>query len=298
MKWIWRREWNLCKKDMFIQLVIAIVVPLFVCVIYKIKKTLLFTIASYIFSLPQELYALVGLNADVQSGNIMFFLFFTMVFLNAGIIWNGCMRTMQCVCMDESNGSIFLMCNQYYSRMQLGIMKLLWSLVSMVAIYVIWIVVILIMLKVGCINDLQFEIGAQTVRQIMGLGIPICCMMVSVVFLYVVTMDKKDMEAFSWRINLLVFGTILLGNSYKIRDVICWFFGKLEFGDSLVIRIREAFDWLENLYWISPLSWLNPFTLQQDGDYVKQICICVVIFVLASALGVWRYTKRNLYVDK
>lgn len=292
MGWLWKREWLRWKKSIFKQLLVMAGLPLVFFLIYMGKDSVLLTMGSYVFQMPKEIYVLLGPRPDTQTDNILCYLFLPVVFLNVWIAWKGCMRAVYTVHMDERSGSIFGMCNQLYSRKQLGRMKYLWSVGSFLGNYVIWSLFLILLVAVGCVNQEQRIHGIKVIAGMLVLGSVVHGLLISATFLYTVCRERKSAVQILTRVNWLIFGTLALGNLYKIRDIVYLLIDKLELKGEWFL---QALRWLDGLYWLSPLSWLNPYALQWGGAFAIQWVICAIIFGIMVFACIPCYERRNFY---
>lgn len=296
MGWLLKREWLHWKKDIFKQLLVMIGFPLLFFIIFfilhKVKGSAPLTIGSYELRIPEEVYILLGPGADTQAGTILGYLFLPIVFINVWIAWKGCMRAVYAVHEDERSGSIFGMCNQLYNRKQLGKMKLLWSLGSFFGNYVIWSLFLILLIIIGSANHEQRIYGIKVIAGILMLGSVVNGMFISAIFLYTTCRQKKSALQISTGVDLLIFGPLVLGNLYKIRDIAYLLTQKLELKFEW---IQTMFKWLDGLYWLSPLSWLNPYALQWGSTFAAKWVICAVIFVIMAVACIACYERRNFY---
>lgn len=192
MKMLIKREWNYCKKELTVQILIELAVPLIVFFIYKLNKSILFQAASAILVLPREVYAFLGFGEQIETGNLAFYMLFGMMFMNVWMIWKNCKRMIEIVYRDENNGSIYSLCNQLYSRSQLGISKYLWSIISSLIAYFIFCLEVLILIWIGSFNQEQRMGGMGIILHVAFMGTFVLVMLVSLTFLYVVCYRRRD----------------------------------------------------------------------------------------------------------
>lgn len=290
-----KKEWQQWKKDLIIQLSVSICIPFIFFILYKIKKTLLFQSASFIYSLPQELYTLLGLSPEATSGNITFYLLFPTIFLFFYLLYHACTRTVRTVYSAEADGSIYLICNQLFTRKQLARTKLLWSFISFWSIYILWNLSLILMVCIGAFNKIQRIQGIHTILRLMTGGIFVSGMFISFFFLQAVYQRRRNTDLLSAKITLILCTTLLLGNLYKIRNLILWFLGMFDLHNDRLIHIRQNTEWLDNLYWLSPLSWINPYRLPENDVFFRQLAISAVILSITALLSIKGYQKRNFY---
>lgn len=289
---VFRWEWRYCRKGIWKQLLIQTCYPAAVFLLYYFHKEWLFRAASAVFSLPEEIYAFAGLNHSVTTGNIRFYILFGVMLLQIWIVWNACWRTLQLLQADERTGSICSMCNQWYSRRQLGLGKLFCSFTAFFLQNTLWYCIVLLFICMGSANGEQRGAAFSTiillwVRSSLVTGMLICLTFCAGVFL-----KRPVRQGTSWVSGILVC-SLLLGNLYKVRNLLQWFLEQIleGMGDSL-----EKLRWLDHGYWLSPLSWLNPYGDSAGETVAVQLLICAGIAAAGAVVGLKGCKLRRIGV--
>lgn len=286
LKW----EWRYCRKGIWKQLLIQVCYPAAVFLIYYFHKEWLFRAASAVLSLPEAIYAFIGLNHGVTTGNIRFYISFGVMLLQAWIVWNACWRTLQLLQADERTGSICFMCNQWYSRRQLGIGKLICSLTAFFLQNTVWYTIVLVFILIGSPNGEQRTAALSAVLLLWIRSSLVTGMLICLIFSVGVFLRQPVRQGTSW-VNGMLMCSLLLGNLYKVRDLLQWFLEQIpaDFGG-----IPENLGWLNHGYWLSPLSWLNPYRELTGVAMVIQPLLCLGVAAAAAAIGLKGYGQRRI----
>lgn len=286
LKW----EWRYCRKGVWKQLLLQACYPAAVFLLYYFRKEWLFQTASAILSLPEEIYAFMGLNHGVITGNIRFYILFGVMLLQIWIVWNACWRTLQLLQADERTGSICSMCNQWYSRKQLGVGKLICSMMAFFLQNTIWYGIVLLFILMGSANGEQRVAAFGAVLLLWLRSSLVTGMLIAITFCGGVFLKRPVREGMSW-VNGILVCSLLIGNLYKVRDLLQWFLEQTLVG---VGGILKNLEWLNQGYWLSPLSWLNPYKNLPEGTAVAQMLLCAGIAAAGIAIGLKGYDNRRL----
>lgn len=286
MVWLIRREWKRGWRHLWLPLFLQMLILLIPGVLYLVMREQINTWITKIYELPVEVYALLGIQewgAGWDAGRCQMFI---MMFLNVWIAWSACMRMLRGVYMDEDNGTIYSLCNQMYSRSQLGLSKLLWGTLSFLSAYLILSLELMVLIGIGNQKAaIETDFAAIATQQMNVMLVVV--MLMSLTFLYAAcTRYIPDYTKYGFVI-CLVFGTWILGNIYKLRDLVFWIMQQLEIS---VGELHDKLLWLNVLRQYSPLSWINPY-MQFEGNLPV---FCVGVTLLAAVIGVAAY-RRTIY---
>lgn len=288
----WLREWKRDKKTWMMQQLVVMGISLLIFLLYLINKNCLFAVVSLIKNLPREFSILLGFDAATETGNLSFFLLYSGMILSFLFIWNAMSRCGRGFYADEFNGSVYSLCNQWYSRKQLFRIHYECSVLSFLTGYLMWYLELMLLILIGSLNASQRIRGMGMLTGMMLRGLFVGWMLISLISLFAVAPKSgRRIQTENW-ISALLLGTLAVGNLYKIRDMIGWFITCIGRDSSVLMR---AFKWLDGLYWMSPLTWINPFTDNAGMKFgVIQIFLCTGISLFATKLAYSRYEKRNL----
>lgn len=288
LKELWKREWGYWKKDLYKWLGIQAVVMLVVFLVYIIKKAWLFKVAEGVKSLPDALQAFFAMRPDITSGNLLFFLEYALLFINISVAWNFCGKSMQRIWAEEENSNIYSMCNQWYSRRQISIVKSVFPLFALFASYGIFILYNSIL---AMVSGITWEQRLGDAGSLFGLWFRVCLAVGLLVSVCVCrALGGKATDISNWS-GWLIFGTIVLGNLYKVRDALCWL---LEYVGRSSAGLQKWLGWLDLFYWLSPLSWANPYAGLSAGKAILQAVLCAGISACFLIWGSRMYEKRDL----
>lgn len=288
---LWLREWKRERRGWIGQQIFVMVCSLLVFLIYMVKKVWLFRAMLLVKSLPEAAYAFLGLTAETETGNLWFYLLFTAMLLNVYVIWEIMTGIAYAVYSDERSSAVYTLCSQWYSRGQLMVARYLANVFVLVVKYLLWYIELCLFILVGSITREQRVSGFHVLSGWLVRSIAVSFLLMSVVYLLAVSSRRgKQRDISSWG-GLLVFGTLALGNLYKIRNLVIWIFLYLERDVSGIMR---RWGWLNRLYWISPLSWVNPFAAGSVRRAVLQVLCSFIVGIGAAACAVWCYNRREL----
>jgi len=301
-----RREWKRWRKNLLSDLAFRILTLFLVLVICILKRNELQFYLIKFFDLPEAITAFSGYDSWNGMGNTSYYILFAMMFINVSIIWKACKRTLRIVYMDENNQSVCSICNQLCSRQKLVVSKYLWAIISSLVSYVILSICMCVMIKIGnavAKQGTDFNIlillrtygaeifgSAYTDWNMLAMQIVkvliVQLMLVSLTFLYAVWTRNAYQMKYGF-ITFLVFGTFILGNLYKLRDILYWAMREAEIS---IGKIEEVTLWMDKLFWISPLSWLNP-RVQMP---IVFMVTCIGVSIFALFMGILGYKRRTL----
>mgnify|MGYP001029427499 CR=1 FL=1 len=287
---IFKWEWRYCRSSAWKQLMIQACYPTAIFLLYCFHKEWLFQTASAVLSLPKEIYVFTGLNHNVTTGNIRFYVFFGVMIIQAWMAWNACCRTLELLQADERTGSICFICNQWYSRRQLGMGKLLSSSVVFLAQNTLWYSIVLFFTLLGSVNADQRVTALKAIFLLWIRTSFVTGMLIILTFCMGVFLRNSIRKGASW-VSAFLLISLMLGNLYKIRDMVLWLMESLELHYA---NILEKLEWLDWGYWLSPLSWLNPYTDITVGMMLIQGGICIIISVLGVWSGLAGYGQRKI----
>lgn len=292
MKWLLKRDWNTDKKALLIQICTLVGIPWLLFILCKIKEDIFLRAFSYIFRVPQELYAFLGLTSEVQVC-VWHYLLFPVVFLNAWAVWKNAVRAKLIIRREEHTKSIYLLCNQLYTRQQILLEKYIWSMAGSLGIHLLWGISLLVLASLTSADPTQKAANTGTALALLLIGCAVNLLVISVMFLYTVCKSTRKKAGYSSGADLLIFGTLALGNAYKLRDAFYLLMAKLKVEGDWLVKLKGILGWLEKLYWLSPLSWLNPYKAQMNKYAGIQIGICILLAAAFAVLTVYFYKKRE-----
>lgn len=285
---IWKREWDDQKSELLLHMAIEMCLLLSVFLIYSLKSSWLFSGLSYIGSLPPVLYAFVGFPEVMPSGSLRTFIEFLIMCFHVWLAYSFGNRGIQSIWREEQDNSIYLICNQWCSRCQLAYYKLTWTAVSMLATYFALSIVSILFLLIGSVNRSLvlgniLEMFGWTARGCFSL---LLLLVICVSYAMCSSYKEQTMGA-----AVVVFGTLTIGNLFKVRDLCCWVLERLQIDSTL---LRQILGWLDGLYWLSPLSWINPFNKVSVLQVIGQLAICAAVAGCFVSVGMFRYRTREL----
>lgn len=220
MRALWKREWLNQRKELCIQLLLELVCVAALFTVYRLKKALLFKAFKYVLALPAPVYAFLGLPEDVVTGNLFFYLQFVFMFLNIWIAWSFSLRTLHSIWREERTGSIYTLCSQWYSRGQIALGKYIWSIVSFAGNYFLLCLVCSVAAAAGGFHSAQRVAYAGRMAGMLLQGMFVVILFISVSFCYAALVKSRSRSSF---ITGIIVIPLIIGNLYKIRDVLLFF---------------------------------------------------------------------------
>lgn len=284
MRLLWKREWISQRKELCIQLLLELLCVAVLFIVYQVKKSLLFKTFSYVLALPAPVYAFLGLPEGVVTGNLAFCIQFVLMLLNVWIAWSFCSRAVQNIWREERTGSIYTLCNQWYTRRQLALGKYLWSIASFAVNYLLLYVTSCILMAAGSLRNSQSAAYAGKISGMMLGGMFVIVFLISVCTCYAMAVKRRNSTSF---ITGIIIVPIIIANLFKIRNLLLFLAEKAE------ISLEWSGGLLDKLYWLSPMSWINPFAENDLGTAILQMIICIVLSALAVWYGCRKYQCRN-----
>ncbi|MCM1568344.1 MAG: hypothetical protein NC081_02725 [Roseburia sp.] len=289
LKVVWRREWDYQKRGLLIQWAVGVSLLLLLFLIYSLKESWLFNGLSYVKALPPALYAFVGFTEEtLPSGSLFTFIELFVMCLHVWLAWSFGARGMQSIWREEEDNHIYLIANQWCGRYELAIYKFTWSAVSMLATYVALFLPGVVLLLAGSASRVLLLENVMAMLGWMIRGCFVLLLLLTVCVSYALCCGYREQTYWAGGV---VFGTLIIGNLYKIRDLACWILERLQINGELFNRLL---GWLDGLYWISPLSWLNPFREAGALQITGQTVLCIIIAGIFGLAGIFRYRTREL----
>ena len=280
-----RRIWIVCqwemKKDLSGRLISQCVVmagSFLVFLLYKLAKLPILHVMNLLKGLPAPLLAFAGIRQETQTGSVNFYLLATAALMGVGYLMQSMRRCAESVYEDERSGMELVMLNQWFSRSDLSIGRFVYQVGCFLAGSLLWFLEIALLIVVGSITAMQRSSWLLSLVNMELRYAAVGILLLAVIYFFACAPREGLQIAVGDTIALVLGGTLLLGNLYKLRDVILW--GLKTMGNEGT-TISKLFGWLDGLYWVSPLSWLNPF--MEKGVAVTAI-ICVVCLILAFVL--------------
>lgn len=281
-----KREWTYDKSSLWKGLLPGFILSVLVLAVYKIDKSILLAMMRGIFRFPKAVYQLFGLEEGMATGNFGFYLLFFAMFVNFWLVWDNCRRMISGVYRDVRGDRLHSLMNQLYSKEQLAIGKYSGKLIISALQVTIWNLMLVLFAVVG--NELPQQRSQTVLRilQIYLISILIHIFFLSLSFFLAVWKGKRGKGFYPAGI---LFGTLLVGNAWKIRELLVLLFQKLSVAESNISKFERMFVWLNGLYWVSPLSWMNSLQLKSGGTFVLQILLLLVGAAIFVTLGVRLY---------
>lgn len=281
-----KRKWKCEWKNMLIWQGVLVAAPVLLYILYCGSRKTFINMGHALFELPAAVYAFAGFGHSEECGNFRLYLYMLLMILQTAMAWKGCRRMVRSVYGNEDNGSIYTLCNQWYSRRKLIVLNYLWIVGSAVTGFVLSYLAVMLMAWKGTIGETARMQAVHFLAGQMGYGIIVLCLMLSLAFVYTVYNRRAKYHTGSG----ISLGLLVIGNLYKVRDVIFWL---LEKKDIPLQEARGLLSWMDGLYWISPLSWLNPYADRGSGKCSVQIVVCSVIIIVSVTLGILGYEHRE-----
>ena len=241
MRVIWRREWRGEWRRLLLWQLVWMAAPVLLYILYyHVNKRMFFHMADALFSLPPEVYAFAGFPHAAEYGNFRIYLYMLVMLLQVCVAWRGCKRMVRAVTANDRNGSIYTLCGQWYSRVQLVLYEYIWVAGTAVAGYVLWYLMIIVLAWKGTVGETARTQVVHFLLGRMGCGVAVL-LLLSLAFLY--TVYKKDKcQTGTGLAAVLTLGLSALGNLYKIRDLVFWL---LERKEIALKQAERLLSWME-----------------------------------------------------
>jgi len=290
IKRMWHWEWVHEERREFITVGVEMAIIFVIFLLYKLGKRYLFTGARILKELPAPFLALFGIDSGTETGNISFYLMYVLFVLNLWNIWYYGKHMIYTIDRDEISGSIYTTCGQWFSRVQAAWSKwgynVLWVVAKQSCLY-LW--AILWMLAGSTLHAQRVRYLGQFAAS-WGMSIFIMLLFMSVSFLYAVLPKRNLKKAPSSFLNMLFWTPFIIGNLYKLRDIVFFLLDYLE-GD--FEKFTQMFGWLDYLHQILPLSLVNPFAKMELAGVFFQLAECLILCAAAVLISVRLYRRRE-----
>lgn len=260
-----------------------------VTVLYRLNYNVIMDATSLVFKLPVEVIAFLGFETTITDYNLVFYMSFIMMPVNLLAAYTACNMAYRSIYRDEHFGTLRYYCCQMYSRNQLCSAKYIWSLLSFLLSYLILHCILLLLVMIA--GDGEIYVGQILIMcsRMFIRGFAVIAMFQSFAFLAAAIDCKKanDKQISGW----LIFGTLILGNIYKVVYAIRWC---LEHINQDAEYLNKYAALLKKLYWLSPMSWLNPFALMTGNILVIKYIICICLITVSVILAETVYHMKSL----
>lgn len=290
MRYLLRRELKYKKMDVVKDTLMMLAVPVLCMILCMIASDYMRTLGKCIYMIPEPLYRLFGI-ANTDSYNYWFYIKIIIIFSNICVVWNLCSDVFYDVGRDEKNGSVFFMCNQLYTRKTIILSKYIVSAVSYVVMYILWFAG---MMLAGVLSKPNMRIITGGIKEMLTMmygGIIVGILFLSVTFIYAVYDRRKDEYEASMFTGLFIFGTLITGNLYKLRDIAVWIMDSLE---KPYPELSSRLGFLDGFKWISPLSWINPFEVHDVKMWLILTLAAAAVSGASVVVTLFLYEKRTL----
>ena len=316
MKW----EWMHMKKSWLVSLGLEAVWVIVISILYMVAKKSLFKVMKLLYGLPVNVYALLGLESNTETGNLLFFLLAYFALATAWNMWKACEGIVEGIHMDEKTNIVQLFCGQGFSRTELAVAKFGGAFGGFVIKAVV--LGLLIFVCTLTFGGYIFGAGSAFVRifGLVGKSVLVGGMFLAIAYLYAMCTDKNVSGKGNWLLSILFVGPWLIGNLYRIKNFILELLAmfssenasvteKLVLADGSIVEqvstrtlafdvsvpegLEESLVWLDKLGHISPLSWLNPFREANDGVFAIKFIFCVVVIGGCVAGAIWCYRHKR-----
>lgn len=281
-----KREWTSMKNSALKSLLPGFILSLLVLIIYKINKAPFLAVMRGIYRCPKEFYQFLGIEEGMATGSFTFYLLFFAMFIGFWLVWDSSNRMIKSVYGDVCSDELYSLMNQLYSRKQLAFGKYGGALIVSVLQVTVWNAALILFVILGNAISQQRNQGIWIVFRLYVISLAVHIFIISLSFVLAVWRARRGR---SFSPDGILFGSLLIGNSWKIRDLLVLIFAKLSVPVGKIVRIERMFSWLDKLYWISPLSWMNPLQLQTGKLFLVQILL------LLAASGILALTGVRLY---
>ena len=283
---LWQREWSYWETILVKQLRIELIYIGVAFVVFVMSGVLTGNLSSRVASMPEVVLAFWGLPGKIGTANGLIFMKWMLLPLNVWIAWEACNLAMKAIWREEEQGNIYLLCNQLYTRYQIGIAKYTWVILSFIAKYTILCITYTCLAMVACKSGHRMT-ELKLFLALFGKGIFVNAMLISLALCHAMLHGRKK---WSFWADAVILGSLVIGNLYKIRDLLEH---SMKQSGKDMTALVNVLTLSRSLKWISPLSWLNPFTQYQSGVLAAQIIVSLVLSISAAAVGIVGYRIRK-----
>lgn len=290
MGYLLKREFRYKREDVIRNVLMWLAAPALCMIACLSASEVLKVLGTYIYMLPEPVYRLLGLEKELYY-NYWFYIKVIIMFSNLYIMWNLCSGVFYDVDRDERNGSIFFMCNQLFTRKAIILSKYIASAVSFIATYVLWFAGMMLLGVAAGMKSRNIAGHIKEMLPVMYGGIITGILLLSFTYIYAVYKAQKSEFRVSVFVNFTIFGTLIAGSLYKIRDIVFWI---LDYFKRPHPGLSEKLEFLSSLKWLSPLSWINPFAVHDVDEWLAVTLAALIISCASVAAAVFLYEKRTL----
>ena len=283
---LWRREWEFWENTLVKQLRLELICIGAVFVIFVMSGAVTGRLSGYITTMPGAVLAFWGLPEKIGVPDGLTFMKWILMPLHVWIAWEACNRAMKTIWREEEGGHIYMLCNQWYTRYQIGIAKYTWIIMSFVIKYAIMFAVYICLALVACKSGQRMTEVKLFIR-LFGKGICVIAFLISLAASHAMLHKRKARSLWA---DIVVLGTLALGNLYKVKDLLELVMKQSGRDFTRLIRVLS---WSGIFKGLAPLSWLNPFTVYTKGIIIAQVLFCLILSGAAAVVGIVGYRIRK-----
>ncbi|MBR4027082.1 MAG: ABC transporter permease subunit [Lachnospiraceae bacterium] len=239
---------------------------------------------------PKEILALCGVSHVYAKRPELLFFYVIIIIFNMVAICLCASSVAEAIRGEEESGMIQFYINQPYTKTQIFIMKVMIAIVSGILQWICYIGLLMTSVYGICrylgynfVSEME-EIAVIGVR-----GIPFLLCSLALALFYVMFEERSITTGYFLAIIFSV--SFMLGNVYKIFDVIVYYLRSLQRDASSIVSIVEI---LEPFRMLFPFTMLNIFNANleplSNSVYIIYSGIALIFFIICW----WRYQRKTV----
>lgn len=264
-------------KRIFKTGIILLLIPLsfsVLCILLADKLDKLYGIMA---KWPAELLGLCGMTTtyNFHESLILFYLF--IILMNIFAISYCAGTAVDVLKHDERNGMIQFYINQPFTKVQIFIIKTFYTLLIAICQWLIYVLSLSLSLRLICSHiKVNYE-SLDVVNSINKTGLPILIFAIAISLLYSL-ISRNRMGYVYYLLSMFLF-SLLIGNIYKILDLISYYMRKAQVNDAAVVSIAGTLKKLRILF---PFTLLNPLNTEKAPlpDYTLTVYLSIGFLII------------------
>lgn len=239
---------------------------------------------------PVELLALCGMSSafGLNASLMVFYILITLFNIAAIACCAG--MAVSIIRQDDRNGMIIHYLNQPFNKLQIFTIKLILSILFALFQWLLYILFLGASVYFICMHfDISFANEWSHIISIATNGLPILLLALAICLLYAIVSANR-MGYVYYLITTFSF-SLLIGNAYKIFDLIAYYMRSGQIDDSTIVSISET---LKKLRLFFPFTLLNRLNTEKAPLPPSAMSIYVVISILLLGLCGYMYMTKSI----
>lgn len=239
---------------------------------------------------PTELLSLCGTSFAFGINASLLVFYISIIILNIFAISCCAGLAVNIIKQDEKNGMIIHYINQPYSKIQLYIIKLTLSIFYLLLQWCVYLISLTLSIYIICTHfNLSFSNEIKHISNIGKHGIPILFLALALCLLYAYLGSER--MGYTYFLMTTFSFSLLIGNLYKIFDLIAYYMRSGQIDDSTMMSISEILIKLRIFF---PFTLINRLNIEKQPLPESSNFLYISISALLLALCGYIYVTKKI----